>query len=563
MANVLRDYPELETFLLQDVRLTGARIGSGSYGSVEEGKIPGASCAVKKIHDIFQDRSEIPPDEIQRAAEQFVKECRLMTTLHHPNIVQFLGICLLPRSQLPALVMERLLTSLHELLETRPNIPLAFKCSFLCDVANGISYLHSRSPPLVHRDLSARNVLLSTAMTAKIADLGMARIVPSLRVATMTKAPGASVYMPPEALEDESRYDMTIDIFSLGVVAIFTLTQRFPQKVLAQVYQDQRRRAVIRTELERREEYMQQIYSQFRESHPLVQMIKQCLGSFPNERPAIQQVVPLLEQARAEIGDDEYRVDKLGLVQTAKELSSSLLCKNQEIASKDGEIESKDQQVTTLHQEIQSKDQQILKLGQEMQTKEEEIKVKEAELVDKKHQMESMEKDNSQLVQELTEQLQSQQAQIQSQHKQMQTRQEEIRSQHQEEIQSQEEEIQSQQDEIQSLQAQVQSQLVQLQSQHTQIQSQLAQIQSQQGEIQSQRTHIQSQQGEIESQQAQIQSQQGEIQSQRTQIQSQQGEIESQRTQIQSQLAQAQSQQAQAQSQRTQKEQLRKQVSVS
>ena len=414
MASLLRDYPELETFLLQDVRLTGTRIGSGSYGSVEEGEIPGASCAVKKIHDIFQNRSEIPPDEIQRAAEQFVKECRLMTTLHHPNIVQFLGICLLPRSQLPALVMERLLTSLHELLETRPNIPLGFKRSFLCDVANGISYLHSRSPPLVHRDLSARNVLLSTAMKAKIADLGMARIVPSLRVATMTKAPGASVYMPPEALEDESRYDMTIDIFALGVVAIFTLTQRFPHKVLAPVYQDQHGRIAARSELERREEYMQQIYRLFSESHPLVQMIKRCLGSFPNERPEIQQVVQLLEQARA---DDECRMDRLELVQTSKELSSTLLCKNQEIASKD-------QQMASMNQEVESKDQQILEMGQEIQSNEESIREKEAELLDLKHRMESMEKESSEVVEQMTELIQSQQKEIKSLQAQTHTQQE-------------------------------------------------------------------------------------------------------------------------------------------
>ena len=361
MANLLRDYPELRTYVLEDVRLTGTGIGSGAYGSVEEGTFSGGACAVKKIHEIFQDRSEIPEDEIQRAAGQFVEECRLMTTLRHPNIVQFLGLALLPRSRLPALVMERLLTSLHDLLESRPNIPLGLKHSFLCDVARGISYLHSRSPPLVHRDLSARNVLLNTAMTAKIGDLGVARIVPSLRVATMTKAPGASIYMPPEALEDDSRYDMTIDIFALGVVAIFTLTQRFPQKVLPQVYQDQHRRAVVRTELEWRREYMQQIYLQFsRESrHPLVQMIKQCLGSFPNERPTIQQVVQLLEQARAEIVNDECRMDRLTLVQTVKELSSSLLCKIQEIESKEARLLRQQHQIQSQQAEIENLKQQV------------------------------------------------------------------------------------------------------------------------------------------------------------------------------------------------------------
>ncbi|CAI8020822.1 Serine/threonine-protein kinase TNNI3K [Geodia barretti] len=130
--------------------------------------------------------------------------------------------------------MEKLATSLHDILDpeppppTKPFVPVSLKRSVLHDVARGLSFLHSHSPPIIHRDLSARNVLLNEGMVAKIADLGMARIVPSLRASTMTKAPGASIYMPPEALEDESRYDVTIDIFSLGVLAIFTLPKCFP-----------------------------------------------------------------------------------------------------------------------------------------------------------------------------------------------------------------------------------------------------------------------------------------------------------------------------------------------
>ena len=159
-----------------------------------------------------------------------------MSTLRHPKIVQFLGVCFFPGSRLPALVMERLLTSLHDLLDPeidpppppdapKPFFPLSLKCCVLHNVANGLAFLHERSPPIIHRDLSARNVLLNSGMVAKIADLGVARIVPRMRAAaTMTKAPGAYVYMPPEALEDKpgqkkeeegktSKYDASIDVF--------------------------------------------------------------------------------------------------------------------------------------------------------------------------------------------------------------------------------------------------------------------------------------------------------------------------------------------------------------
>ena len=332
--NLLRNNPELRPFVLSNVRLTGTRIGAGAYGSVEEVTIPGAVCAAKKIHDIFQDRSEIPAAETQKATTQFVRECQLMSTLRHPHIVQFLGVCFFPGSRLPALVMERLLTSLHDLLDPetgsprppgppKPFFPLSLKCSILHNAASGLAYLHERSQPIIHRDLSARNVLLSSGMVAKIADLGVARIVPRMRAAaTMTKAPGAGIYMPPEALEaksDEeernSKYDATVDIFSFGVVSIFTLSQTFPCNLLAPTYRNEQRKIVGRSELERRDQYMQMIYRQLRENHPLLQMIERCLD-FPEDRPSISEVLRLLEQARAEERDEQMEMNKLELLQT-------------------------------------------------------------------------------------------------------------------------------------------------------------------------------------------------------------------------------------------------------
>ena len=322
--------------MLSNVRLTGITIGAGAYGSVEEVAIPGAICAAKKIHEIFLDRSQIPPYEIRNNLAQFVRECQLMSSLRHPNIVQFLGVCFFPGSRLPALVMERLLTSLHDLLDPeidpppppdapKPFFPLGLKCSILHNVGSGLAFLHEQSPPIIHRDLSARNVLLNSGMVGKIADLGVARIVPRMRAAaTMTKAPGASVYMPPEALDDKpeqreeeegktAKYDASIDVFSFGVVSIFTLCQTFPCTLLAPNYREGRR-LVGRTELERREHYMRIIYSQLREQHPLIQMIERCLD-FPEDRPSIREVLCLLDQARAEERDEQTEKNKLELLQ--------------------------------------------------------------------------------------------------------------------------------------------------------------------------------------------------------------------------------------------------------
>ena len=324
----LRDHPELRPFVLSDIQLTGTTIGGGAYGQVEEVTFP-VEAAAKTIHAILQGG----PNELSKAAAEFVRECQLMSTVRHPNVVQFLGVAFFAGSRLPALVMERLLTSLHDLLapDTPPPpgapSPLAFfsvvlKCSVLHNVACGLAYLHERSPPVIHRDLSARNVLLNSEMVAKIADLGVARIVPRMRaVATMTTGPGALIYMPPEVFGEKSKYDASIDIFSLGVVTIFTIGGTFPCDPLPPTYLDEISGLLVaRTELQRRSGYMagvnQQLRAcgQLRGDHPLIRLIQQCLHNGPHKRPSIGEVLRLLEEARAGFRDGESERNRRDLV---------------------------------------------------------------------------------------------------------------------------------------------------------------------------------------------------------------------------------------------------------
>ena len=327
----LRAHPELRPFVLSDVQLTGTRIGSGAYGRVEEVTFP-VGAAAKTLFAFLQEGDDSSPNELPKAVAEFVRECQLMSTVRHPNVVQFLGVAFFTGSRLPALVMERLLTSLHDLLapDTPPPpgaSPLAFfsvvlKCSVLHNVACGLAYLHGRSPPVIHRDLSARNVLLNSEIVAKIADLGVARIVPRMRAAaTMTTGPGALIYMPPEVFGEKSKYDASIDIFSLGVVTIFTIGGTFPCDPLRHNYVDERSGLLLaRTELQRRSGYMagvnQQLRAcgQLRGDHPLIRLIQQCLQNLPAKRPGIGEVLHLLEEARAGFRDGESEKNRRDLV---------------------------------------------------------------------------------------------------------------------------------------------------------------------------------------------------------------------------------------------------------
>ena len=185
----------------------------------------GLVCAGKKIHEILLDVENIG---MQVVVEKYVQECQLMSNLRHPNITLFLGVCFPPNCQLPVLLMERLDGSLDDLLEAVPDVSVAVKQSILEDVARGLLYLHKHRYQIVHRDLTAKNVLLTSSLVAKITDFGNSRIInlqPGQLARTLTKLPGTLVYMPPEALSAAARYGPSLDIFSFGHLALFTLTQ--------------------------------------------------------------------------------------------------------------------------------------------------------------------------------------------------------------------------------------------------------------------------------------------------------------------------------------------------
>ena len=186
-------------------------------------------CAGKKLHETLID---VDNDGVGVVVRKYLQECQLMSSLRHPNITQFLGLCFLPGTQLPLLLMERLETSLDDLLEHMPNLPLSLKRSILEDVARGLLFLHDRNPPVIHRDLTSKNVLLTSSLVAKITDMGNSRIVtmrPGQMARTLTKYPGTLVYMPPEAQDDIHRYGASMDVFSFGQLALFTVTQVRPR----------------------------------------------------------------------------------------------------------------------------------------------------------------------------------------------------------------------------------------------------------------------------------------------------------------------------------------------
>ena len=160
-------------------------------------------------------------EKVPDLVHKYLQKCQLMSSLRHPNITLFLGLCFLPNTQLPRLVMERLETNLNDLLEHMPSLPLSLKCSVLEGVASGLVYLHKRDPSVIHGNLTARNILLTSSLQPKITDIENSHII-DMRPGQLART---MVHMPPETLSNTNCYGPSLDVFSFGHLTLYTVTE--------------------------------------------------------------------------------------------------------------------------------------------------------------------------------------------------------------------------------------------------------------------------------------------------------------------------------------------------
>ena len=355
----------LRDFVIDNIRI-GKQIGRGANGRILEAKWEGIVVAVKEIHSIFI--NEVGDLEFQSFKRNFLHECEQSSRLRHPNIVRFLGIHYPSDARVPSLVMERLHCSLTTLLENNPGVPIGTKVSITKDVALGLRYLHTRNPPIIHRDLSSNNVLLSKGMEGKIGDLGTARLVDPRRQTEMTKAPGTTDFMPPEALEDVTNihYGKELDVFSFGCVILHTLSHQWPTPSQA-VITNPKSGLVIggRSEVERRSKYLGRIDRS--KSDVLITLIESCLSNLPKNRPSIVTVCDQLEDQQVDRECASSNDSTVSALQQEIQQKDAKIQRNySEIQRKDIEMQSKNVEIQQLTTALHDKDMVIATLRSEM-----------------------------------------------------------------------------------------------------------------------------------------------------------------------------------------------------
>ena len=339
-------FSRFEPYQLTGLKVTNEELGHGSYATVLKVDYMGLKCAGKKIHEAL-----LKQGDTSYTLCRFEEECRLLSQVHHPNIVQFLGVHFERGVHAPILVMEFLLMNLTTCINQYGILPEGISYSILHDVSLGLCYLHNHAPSIIHRDLSANNILLDSSLKAKISDLGVARILDltPLQVSRMTQTPGTPTYMPPEVMIANPRYNKSVDMFSYGILMIHVFSGSWPEPQIgpSQVVEG---KLIPVTEAERRTEFLQTIGC----DHPLMDLILRCVHNDPQQRIDISNIVEQL--ARMVLQSPAPFPNRLDVLRHIEAVEKDKRSVEKDRDEKSKIIEQNEEQIINLKEEIQMKE---------------------------------------------------------------------------------------------------------------------------------------------------------------------------------------------------------------
>ena len=385
-------------FCYKNVKLLKTEsLGVGAYGAVCKAMCDDLPCAAKILHPTLFQYTTPGATSVMHKFEQ---ECRLLSAIKHPHIVQYLCTYYDPESSLPVLLMELMDESLTQFLE-QSNEPLPYhtEVNVSHDIALALSYLHSNS--LVHRDLSSNNVLLNAGSRAKVTDFGMVKLS-TANLTPLTVCPGTIVYMSPEALRDQSVYTEKLDSFSFGVLCVQIMTRKFPDPgKRVTLLEDPRFPTgaveVPVPEIERRRSHINLIDP----VHSLLPVALNCLMDKEEERPSTQELCHRIAELKT---SPQYvrSVQQSNSQSQSESRERELRELRNQHAQQTKTIQSAQEQLHTLSYQLQEKEQenqqqqaQILQLTNTLTATNEtflqHLATNEKELADKDHQLQQKE----------------------------------------------------------------------------------------------------------------------------------------------------------------------------
>ncbi|KAL2504553.1 putative LRR receptor-like serine/threonine-protein kinase [Abeliophyllum distichum] len=270
-------------------------LGQGGFGKVYKGVLgDNTKVAVKRLTDF-----ESPGGDIA-----FQREVEMISVAVHKNLLRLIGFCTTPTERLLVYPFMQNLSVASRLRELKPGDPVldwSTRKHVALGTARGLEYLHEHcNPKIIHRDVKAANVLLDEYFEAVVGDFGLAKLVDVRRTNVTTQVRGTMGHIAPEYLSTGKSSEKT-DVFGYGIMLLELVTgqraidfSRLEEEddvlLLDHVKKLQREKsldAIVDRNLNKN-------YN-IQEVEMMIQVALLCTQSSPEDRPAMSEVVRMLE----------------------------------------------------------------------------------------------------------------------------------------------------------------------------------------------------------------------------------------------------------------------------
>lgn len=220
-----------------------AKIGEGGFGitykAIQNGLnrvvcikeyFPAGKCtrATKKNTVFVQGTSE---QVFEKYRQAFVREAKMLATLHHPNIVEVLDV--FDENNTSYMVMTFVKgKSLQQIVETRGKLPYPETVNYIAQITNAVGYIHDHH--ILHRDIKPDNIMITADFKAILIDFGSAREFEQDKTQVHTSMLTHG-YAPTEQYTANSRKGSYTDIYAIGATFYFVLTGQVPMESAARL----------------------------------------------------------------------------------------------------------------------------------------------------------------------------------------------------------------------------------------------------------------------------------------------------------------------------------------
>lgn len=268
---------------------TANKIGQGGFGAVYYAELRDEKAAIKKMD--------------MQASKEFLAELKVLTHIHHLNLVRLIGYCFEGSLCVVYEFIEKGNLSQHLHGSGRDPLPWSTRLQIALDSARGLEYIHEHTVSVyIHCDIKSANILIDKNFRAKVADFGLAKLTEFGNASLYTGLQGTIGYLPPESVY--GNVSPKTDVYAFGVVlyelisakqAVVTTNETITQtKGLVALFEE------VLSQPAPREDLRKLVDPGLVDNYPLdsvikmAQLAKACTQGDPELRPSMRKVVVAL-----------------------------------------------------------------------------------------------------------------------------------------------------------------------------------------------------------------------------------------------------------------------------